>query len=182
MLSLIVAMAKNRVIGNKGTVPWHITEDYMNFSKITKGHPIIMGRKTHESISGFTKLEGWDSAKKFEHKLLPDRTNIIVTRQNDYVVEGAIVVNSVEKALEEAGKQTGSEEIFIIGGYELYKDTINIADKVYLTLIDENVEGDTFFPEFENKFELSEDKKRIVRVNDKEIRYFFRVYKKIKNL
>ncbi len=176
-------MAKNRVIGNKGTVPWHISEDYIYFNKITTGHPIIMGRKTHESVSGFTNHQGWDSKDKVKdedkiHKLLPNRTNIIITRQSDYEVPGAIVVDSIEKAIEKAKESEGSDEIFIVGGAELYKETIKLGAKLYLTIIDEEVEGDAFFPEFENEFTLAEEKKRTVRVNDKEIKYSFRVYVK----
>jgi len=179
MISIIVAMAKNRAIGVKGTVPWHITEDYINFNKITKGHPIIMGRKTHESISGFEKLKGWNSSKPLVHKLLPDRTNIIVTRQKDYLVPDTIIVNSLKDAIREANKTDGSGEIFIIGGSEIYKEAIEIADKLYITLIDAEIVGDVFFPEIPNCFNLTADKKRIVKVNDLEIRYSFQVYERL---
>ena len=181
MISIIAAMAKNRVIGNKGTVPWHISEDFIYFNKVTTGHPIIMGRKTHESISGFENHIGWKSeagSQKPIHKLLPNRTNIVVTRQQDYEIPGGVVVDSIEKAIEKAKQSEGSDEIFIVGGAELYKETIKLANKLYLTVIDEEVEGDVSFPEFENEFTLAEEKKRTVRVNDKEIRYSFRVYNK----
>lgn len=146
-----------------------------------------MGRKTHESISGFQNLKGWDKNSeektlipKTLHKLLPGRTNIIVTRQLDYKVPGGIVVNSIEKAVEKAKRHAGSEEVFIIGGAELYKLTIDMVDKVYITLIDEEVEGDVFFPEFVDKFDLKEENKRVVSVNNKEIRYNFKIYGKSK--
>lgn len=181
MLSLIAAISKNHVIGNKGKVPWHITEDYIYFNKVTKGHPVIMGRKTHESISVFEKHKGWnsDNPEIKEHRLLPNRTNIIVTRQEGYSVPDAYVVKSIKDAIEVAKSMPGSEEVFIVGGGEIYKESINLADRIYLTVIDEEIEGDTFFPEFdENKYELITNKKRTVKVLDFGVVYYFRVYEK----
>nr|AIA10573.1 dihydrofolate reductase [uncultured bacterium] len=136
MISLIVAASKNNVIGEEGTIPWHISEDLIRMKKLTEGHPIIMGRKTHESISGFKNFEGWKHNEKFEHKLLPNRTNIIVTRQTDYEVPGGIVTHSLEEAIQAANKSEGSDEIFIIGGESLFKEGLSIAKRVYLTVID----------------------------------------------
>ena len=130
-LSIIVAMAKNRVIGKENDMPWHLPADLQHFRKKTSGKPIIMGRKTYESIG----------------RPLPKRHNIIVSRKSDYKVEGCDVVSSLEEAVKMAGDV---EELFIIGGGFLYEQTIEQADKLYLTFIDLEVAGDTFFPEYEH--------------------------------
>ena len=130
-LSIIVAMAKNRVIGKDNAMPWHLPADLKYFRKVTSGKPIIMGRKTYESIG----------------RPLPKRHNIIISRNRDYKVEGCDVVSSLEEAVEKAGPV---DELFIIGGGFLYNQLINDADKLYLTFIDLEVEGDTFFPEYEH--------------------------------
>lgn len=132
-VSIIVAVAgAKRVIGKKGDMPWHITEELKRFREITLGHPIIMGRKTHESIG----------------KALPGRTNIIVTRDPSYEADGCITVNSLDKALEVAQGRVGGAEVFIIGGGEIYRQALPITDKLYLTVIDKKIEGDTFFPDY----------------------------------
>ena len=129
-LSLIVAIAKNRVIGVNNTLPWHLPEDLKRFRALTTGHHIIMGRKTYDSLG----------------RLLPGRTTVIVTRNPDYKVDGAIVVNSLEAAIAACGDDN---EAFLIGGAELYKDGLKLANKLYITEIDAEYEGDAFFPEFE---------------------------------
>jgi dihydrofolate reductase len=129
-LSLIVAIAKNRVIGVNNTLPWHLPEDLKRFRALTTGHHIIMGRKTYDSLG----------------RLLPGRTTVIVTRNPDYKVEGAIVVHSLEAAITACGDDN---EAFLIGGAELYKDGLKLANKLYITEIDAEYEGDAFFPEFE---------------------------------
>jgi dihydrofolate reductase len=129
-LSLIVAIAKNRVIGVNNTLPWHLPEDLKRFRALTTGHHIIMGRKTYDSLG----------------RLLPGRTTVIVTRNPDYKVEGAIVVNSLEAAIAACGDD---DEAFLIGGAELYKDGLKRANKLYITEIDGEYEGDAFFPEFD---------------------------------
>ncbi len=130
-VSIIVAMAKNRVIGKDNDMPWHLPADLKHFRKVTTGKPIIMGRKTYESIG----------------RPLPKRHNIIISRNSDYKVEGCDIVASLEEAVEKAGEV---DELFIIGGGFLYNQLINDADKLYLTFIDLEVEGDTFFPEYEH--------------------------------
>jgi dihydrofolate reductase len=129
-LSLIVAIAKNRVIGVNNTLPWHLPEDLKRFRALTTGHHIIMGRKTYDSLG----------------RLLPGRTTVIVTRNHDYKVEGAIVVHSLESAIAACGEDN---EAFLIGGAELYKDGLKLANKLYITEIDAEYEGDAFFPEFD---------------------------------
>lgn len=130
-LSHIVALSENRVIGAGNKLPWHIPEDLKRFKALTAGHPVVMGRKTYESIG----------------KLLPKRTNIIVTRQKDFAVEGALVAHSVEDALRMARESPGAEEIFIIGGGVIFKETLGIVDKLYLTYVHARIEGDAFYPE-----------------------------------
>ena len=130
-ISIIVAMAKNRVIGKDNDMPWHLPADLQHFRKMTTGKPIIMGRKTYESIG----------------RPLPKRHNIIVSRNADYEVEGCDVVGSLEEAVACAGEV---EEVMIIGGGFLYEQTINRVDKLYLTFIDLEVEGDTLFPSYEH--------------------------------
>jgi dihydrofolate reductase len=131
-LSLIVAMGKNRVIGANGTIPWRLPNELQLFKRVTMGHPIIMGRKTWESIN----------------RLLPGRTTIIVTRQAGYWVSGATVVNSLDAALAACA---GDDEAFIIGGGELYKLALPLAQRIYLTTVDTSPVGDTHMPDFDMK-------------------------------
>lgn len=132
-VSIIVAVAgSKRVIGKAGGMPWHIPEELKRFKEITLGHPIIMGRRTYESIG----------------KVLPGRTNIVITRDQSYLEEGIIVVHSLEEALRFAQNQSGNDEVFVIGGGEIYRQALPLADKLYLTVIDREIEGDTFFPDY----------------------------------
>jgi dihydrofolate reductase len=141
-ISLVAALSENGVIGKGNQLPWHISADLQHFKKITSGHPVIMGRKTYESMG----------------RLLPNRTNIIITRDLDYSVEGAVIVHSLEQAIEEGGKvlsikyQVSSienkNEVFIIGGGQIFEQAISIADKLYLTLVHTKIEGDAFFPDY----------------------------------
>lgn len=130
-ISLICAMAKNRVIGKDNKMPWHLPADLKHFKAISMAKPIVMGRKTFESIG----------------RPLPGRQNMIISRNSDYIVEGCDVVNSIDTAIE---LLTGSDEIMIIGGGFLYSQMIEKANKLYLTLIDLDVVGDTYFPEYEH--------------------------------
>jgi dihydrofolate reductase len=123
-------MARNRVIGAGGRIPWHLPNELKLFKSLTMGHPIVMGRRTYESIG----------------RLLPGRTTVIVTRQADYRVPGAIVVHSIAEALDTC---KGSAEIFVIGGAELFRETLPIADRIYLTVVDAEPDGDTFMPAFD---------------------------------
>jgi len=131
-ISLIVAMARNRVIGVNNTLPWHLPADLKHFKALTMSHHIVMGRKTYESIG----------------KPLPGRTSVVVTRNASYVAPGVIVVSSLEAAIAACGKD---DEIFVIGGAELYRQAINIADRIYLTEIDADISGDAHFTEFDSK-------------------------------
>ncbi len=126
-ISIVVAYAANRVIGLGGKMPWHLPEDLKRFRALTMGHHIVMGRKTWESIG----------------RLLPGRKHIIVSRQPDYVVPGAIVARTIEEAL---AARDGDNEIFVIGGEEIYRLVLPIADRIYATEIKADCVGNTFFP------------------------------------
>lgn len=128
MLSLIAAIDDKRGLGKKGLLPWHLSEDLKRFKEITKGHTVIMGRNTFESIG----------------KPLPDRKNIVVTQDPNFHAEGVAIVNSIEDALD-AG---GNGEVFIIGGAQIYAQTIDLADKLYLTQVEGDFGCDTFFPDY----------------------------------
>ena len=137
-LSLIVAMAKNRTIGLDGAMPWHIPEDLKFFKRVTMGHPVIMGRKTYQSIGA----------------ALPGRTNIVVTRNKDFEAADADVVHDLSEALTKA-KATeelwrpdgGREEIFVIGGADIYGQALPEAQRIYMTEVHQELPGDAFFPE-----------------------------------
>lgn len=145
-ISAIVAVAgQKRVIGTKGNMPWFIPRELKRFREITMGHPIVMGRKTFESIG----------------KALPGRTNIVITRDKDFKAEGVMVAHSLDQALSLVSGKPGDEEIFVIGGGEIYKQVLPITNKLYLTIIDKEIEGDTFFPDyvdFKRKIWESEEK------------------------
>ena len=130
MISIIVAVAKNGVIGDKNTLLWHLREDMIHFRTTTSGHPVVMGRKTYDSIG----------------RPLPKRTNVVITRDTNLAIEGCTVVHSLEEAVAMFDK---SEEVFIIGGAQIYKQALPIADRIYLTVIDKEYEGDTSFPEID---------------------------------
>ena len=129
-ISLIAAMARNRVIGSRGDIPWRIPGEQKIFKRITIGHAVIMGRKTFESLD----------------KPLPDRTNIIVTRQKDYQAEGCLVAHDLTSALNCCPED--EDEAFICGGGQLYHEALPLADRIYLTVILRDIPGDTYFPEF----------------------------------
>lgn len=129
-LSLIVAVAENGVIGKNNTLPWRLPEDLKRFKAITWGHPIVMGRKTFESLG----------------RPLPGRLNLVVTRNPDYRPEGATVATSLEDALKKAGS---AEEAFVIGGSALFKEALPKADRVFLTRLHRAFDGDVYFPETE---------------------------------
>ena len=130
MISFIVAMDENRVIGKDNQLPWHLPEDLKFFKRVTMGHPIAMGRKTHESIG----------------RVLPGRENIIITRQAGYESEGCTVFYSVDDFVTYSRGQ--DDEIFVIGGAEIFKETFPYADRLYITHINDQFAGDTFFPEY----------------------------------
>lgn len=133
LISLVVAAADNNVIGRDNAMPWHIPEDFRHFKAVTMGKPCIMGRKTFQSI-----LESLG-------KPLPGRVNIIVSRKN-YQHEGALTCKDLDEAVYQATK-TGTDEICIVGGAQIYAQALEIADRIYLTRVHQTPEGDAFFPE-----------------------------------
>lgn len=136
MKILIAAAAENNALGKDNDLLWHLPDDFKRFKALTSNHYIIMGRKTFESFP----------------KPLPNRTHIVITRQKNYNPEGCIVVNTIEKAIEITPK---NEDVFIIGGGEIYKQSIDFADKIELTLVHHTLDADTFFPEIDlKKWEL----------------------------
>jgi dihydrofolate reductase len=160
MISFIVAMDENRVIGKDNQLPWRLPEDLKFFKRVTMGHPIAMGRKTHDSIG----------------RVLPGRENIVITRQKDYKSEDCTVVSSVEEFVKYSKKQ--SNEVFVIGGAEIFKETFEFADRLYITLIHEEFAGDTFFPEFElSKWELVSNEKGL-KDDKNPYDYEFRIYER----
>ena len=149
IISSIVAVAENGVIGHQGEIPWYLSSDFKYFKKTTLNAPVIMGRNCFESIG----------------RPLPKRQNIIITRDPFYVVSGAYVVHSIEEAIDLA-KESACPEAFIIGGGEIYKQTIQLWDRLYYTEVHISPEGDTFFPELnwddwsltERKYHVKEEK------------------------
>lgn len=129
MISVIVAVAQNGVIGGGNTLLWHISEDLRRFKSITMGHPVIMGRRTFESVG----------------RPLPGRTNVVVSRREDYTPEGVTVVRSLEEAFALFPQE---EEIFVTGGGQIYAQAMPLADKLYLTTVEKNYDGDTRFPDW----------------------------------
>lgn len=160
-VSIIAAIGKNRELGKDNKLLWNIPEDLKRFKDITNGHPIIMGRKTFESIG----------------RVLPNRLNVVITRDPHFKVEGVVVVHSLQEAIEESSKyhvagskyrkeqstnynlQTTGNEVFIIGGGQIFSQAINLADKLYLTVVDKDYpDADAYFPEY-NQFSVVESKK-----------------------
>ena len=132
MISLIVAAAENNAIGKANAMLWHLPEDLKFFKNTTWGMPVIMGRKTFEAVG----------------KPLPGRTNIIVTGNKNWSAENTTIASSIEEAIK-AGNETNAKEIFIAGGGEIYKQTLPMADRVYLTRVHTTIDGDAFFPDID---------------------------------
>jgi len=131
MISIIAAMGQNNGIGKNNKLLWHIPGDLKHFKEITSGNIVVMGRKTYESIG----------------RPLPNRTNIIITKNNKFKAEDCLIKNSFNEVLEEA-KSYKDKEIFIIGGGQIYKQALPHTDKLYLTIVDDEVQADTFFPDY----------------------------------
>jgi dihydrofolate reductase len=137
-IAMIWAMASNGVIGRQNKLPWHLPNDLKYFKRLTSGKTVIMGRKTYESIG----------------RPLPNRINIVITRAKDFHAEGIKVVNSLPAALELAAAETlisGAEEVIVIGGAEIYKLCLPLAERLYVTLVHADVDGDARFPEWDRQ-------------------------------
>ena len=160
MLTLIAAAAERNELGKDNDLVWHLPLDFKRFKKLTSGHCIIMGRKTFESLPG----------------ILPKRKHIVITRQTNYKAEGVVVVSSLEDAIELAKSE--DESPFIIGGGEIYKQSIGLADAIELTRVHTNVDADTFFPEIdEQKWILTNEE--IIKKDDKhKFDFSFLTYKR----
>lgn len=165
IISLIAAVADNYVIGKNNQLIWHLPADIKFFKEITDGHHVLTGRKNYLSIP-----------PKF--RPLSNRVNIIVTHQKDFVADQCIVVNSIEAGMEYA-RRNGEQELFIIGGGEIYHQTINKADKLYITWVHANFEGDTHFPEI-NLALWKETYRKDCQIDEKhKFAYSFCIYEKI---
>jgi dihydrofolate reductase len=141
IVSAIAALSRNKVIGKDNYLPWHLPDDMKFFMETTKGHHVIMGRKNYDSLHD-------------KYNQLPQRTNIVITRQKEFKAPGCIVLNAVEPALDIARKNS-ELECFVIGGAEIYKLAMPYTTRLYLTEIDADIEGDTYFPGY-NKSEWKE--------------------------
>ncbi len=161
MTTIVVAMGEKNEIGFENQLLWHLPKDLKHFKDITSGHPVIMGRKTYESIG----------------KPLPNRTNIVVSRKNDWFEEGILIVGSIKEAIKFAKKI--DEEIFIIGGGKIYEQTMDIVDKLEVTLVKADLEADTFFPKIDAKVWKKTDE--ICHEKDEKNQYdfCFQTYEKI---
>ncbi len=141
-INLIAAIgSRDRALGKGGHLLWHLPDDMRRFKELTTGHPVIMGRKTWESLP-----------ERF--RPLPGRTNVVVTRQASYEAPGAVVADSLPAARAAAARAEGADEVFVIGGGELYAAALLLADRLYLTLVDDIADADTFFPEYEKGFKI----------------------------
>ncbi len=158
-LSLIVAMAMNRTIGINKKMPWHLSADLKKFKKITMGRPIIMGRRTFESIG----------------RPLPGRQNIIISRNSQYQQQGCLVFNDLDSALQSCAD---NDEIFVIGGATLYEATLERADRLYITHIQQAFDGDTWFPEIKLTQWREIEREDIDDDNSVDFNYSFIVYER----
>lgn len=162
-ITLIVAKAKNNVIGKDNQLIWKLSADLKRFKNLTSGHPILMGRKTFDSLG----------------KPLPNRTHLIITRNPDFQApEGHYAFPSVEDAFIFCNK-TGVENLFIIGGGQIYQDTINLCDRLEITEVDAEPEGDTFFPEIDQKIWRETERENYPADEKNEFPFSFVTYEKI---
>lgn len=160
MTTIVVAMGEKNEIGSDNQLLWHLPKDLKHFKDLTSGHPIIMGRKTFESIG----------------KPLPNRTNIVISRKKDWFQEGILIVGSIKEAVKFAKKI--DENIFIIGGGNIYEQTMEIADKLEVTLVKANLKADTFFPKI--NFKIWKKTNEICHEKDEkhEYEFCFQTYEK----
>lgn len=151
-ISIICAIAENRAMGKNNQLLWHIPEDFKHFKEKTSGHVIVMGQKTYESIG----------------KPLPNRTTIVLSNDPDCNIEGVIMARSFDEVFEKA-REIEKEEVFICGGGSVYAQTIDMADKLYLTIVEANPDADTFFPEYSQFTKVASEKNG----NDENYKYKF---------
>lgn len=164
MISLLYAMDKNRLIGRNNQLPWHLPQDLAYFKRVTMDHKIVMGRKTFDSIG----------------KPLPGRENIIITRDKNYLCDGCKVLHSIDELLELSSSHK-DEEIFVIGGAEIFKEILPFSDRLYITYIHHEFEGDTFFPPTNESEWKMISKEPGIKNEKNPYDYEFVVYEKIEN-
>ncbi|WP_313386078.1 dihydrofolate reductase [Chishuiella sp.] len=162
MINIVVAKASNNVIGAKNDLIWHLPNDLKHFKNLTSGHPIIMGRKTYESLG----------------RPLPNRTNIVVTRDSNWTADGIVKINSLEKAINTALKI--DDEIYIIGGGNIYKQAMEFTDILYITEVHHEFDGDTYFPEIDTDDWEEVEKENFKKDEKHPFAYSFVTYKKVK--
>jgi dihydrofolate reductase len=162
MTTIVVAMGEKNEIGADNQLLWHLPKDLKHFKDLTTGHPIIMGRKTYESIG----------------KPLPNRTNIVVSRKKDWFEEGVLIVGSIKEAVKFAKKI--NENIFIIGGGNIYEQTMEIADKLEVTLVKARLDADTYFPKISTKFWSKTSEMCHEKDEKNQYDFCFQTYEKIK--
>ena len=160
-ISIIASMDKNRVIGKDNRIPWVLPADREYFKRVTSGNIVLMGRKTYESIG----------------KPLSQRTNVIMTRNRDYQVEGCIITHSIEEVL----ARFKNRKIFVIGGGEIYKQFLPFANRLYITLLDHEFEGDTYFPEIDQKDWIKTFKQQGIKNLENPYIYYFMIYERKRN-
>ncbi|GAB7257809.1 dihydrofolate reductase [Polaribacter sp. OB-PA-B3] len=162
MITVIAAIAKNNALGKDNDLIWHLPADLKRFKKVTTGHYILMGRNTFESIG----------------KPLPNRTTIIITRNKNYFKDGCLIANSLEEAIEMAKEE---EKIFIIGGAQIYKETIakNLADRLDITLVHKDFEADVFFPEIDPEIWREDAREDYTADEKNKLDYSFVTYTKV---
>ena len=148
MISAIAAIGRTRELGKGNELLWKIPDDMKRLRGLTSGHPLVMGRKTYDSIIAAVG------------KPLPNRTHIVLTRSPENLDDTSIFVGSIEEAIEKAQQAPGGEEIFIFGGAQIYKLALPFTEKLYLTLIDDSKDADSFFPEYEGQFKIISDEPR----------------------
>lgn len=162
MISILVAMDKNRVIGVNNQLPWHLPADLQYFKRITMGNPIIMGRKTFDSIG----------------RVLPGRENVVLTRSENYSPPGCTIIHSVEE-IKTLRAERKEEELFVIGGAELFRQVLDFTDRLYITQIEAEFEGDTFFPEINlDEWNLI-SKEKGIKDEKNPYEYYFLMYERI---
>ena len=164
IISMIAAMGSNRVIGKDNDLPWHLPDDFKYFQQKTKGHHVIMGRKNWESLP-----------HKFQP--LPNRKNLVITRQSNYTAHGATIIQSLEEG-KVIAKKNSEEELFIIGGGEIYRMGLTIADRIYLTEIDGAFEGQVTFPEFSSSDWTEVSRKHHAKDDRHQYAFDFVIYEK----
>lgn len=163
MTTIVVAMGEKNEIGFKNQLLWHLPKDLKHFKDITSGHPVIMGRKTYESIG----------------KPLPNRTNIVISRKKDWFEEGILIVGSIKEAVKFAKKI--DENVFIIGGGNIYEQTMEIVDKLEVTLVKADLEADTFFPKINEKIWKKTDEICHEKDEKNQFDFCFQTYERIKS-